>query len=1087
MRATIRDCTLTAAGRGEKVPTVGEAPRRQASSETRPEIRYTQELRFAVVMYGGASLAIYINGVAQELLALVRATAPDGKTALTATEDLRGTERVYRELGQLVSWQAVGENLPADTDPIRTRFVVDILSGTSAGGLNAIFLGKALANEQDLQPLRALWRDEADLALLVNDRDSQAGTTLTADSPPTSVLNSKRMYWQLLSALDSMDRESEAAPASRLVDELDCWITTTDIRGLLLPIDLYDRFVFERRHRKVFHFVSRSEDGGPGRNDFERSVNPFLAFAGRATSAFPFAFEPMQLADIDEVVRAEPFRDAYGKLGSRAPEWQRFFEEYLKPGSAETMKAAADQERVDAVRTASFGDGGYLDNKPFTYATETLARRRSTVPVDRRLIYVEPDPNDRPPVRKLLRDWRKHGPLADIDDRSPERPNALENVAAALLTLPRVETIREDIERLLERNRDLARLSDVARSVDIALRDEATLTPFPPGDVWRTMSAREWMNQVGVQYAAYYRLHVASVLDDLARTITRAAGFDEESDEEAAIRCYVQAWANDRFPEAGTGEQSQNELLVRFDLEYRLRRIQFLQHRIDELLRFDDTAESRFRQFGATVETMSSQSDWSQTVAAALYGVKVALDETLGALRAAGRSLWSRGANPLLPSLDALGLDRGTLFAILDGAHTREESVARAAERLDEQRLAKFDAVAQIVSEELKVAVAEARTNVLEALKPPPAETLYDGVDPVAVAFAALLSDFDLYWAYDSIIFPVAYGYLSEASRVEVVRISPEDATSIVDESERRRRKLAGTGVQHFGGFLDARWRRNDMLWGRLDAAERIIDTVLFEAPKELRAELLERAQLAIVEDEFETAERSELSRQLVEIALAARPGQGPELDEDERRRLHEIVRKLRTPKQILAFMKQPDGYEVNRQLDLDGQLRTAGRAAVVTGGVLDGISENPRVRFGTKWIARLGRLAWGLAELASPRFPWRSGRYWFSLAGLVALAMILLGIALNSDPTTHLGWVFLLALVGVAVTTWVLRDIFDKRRRELAAEPRLEPRPPPPRRQLLASRAAWVGAVAVVLVVALAVVEIVVHLGSDLKDLFGL
>jgi hypothetical protein len=40
-----------------------------------PKIDFTQETRFAVVMYGGVSLAIYMNGVAQELLKLVRATA----------------------------------------------------------------------------------------------------------------------------------------------------------------------------------------------------------------------------------------------------------------------------------------------------------------------------------------------------------------------------------------------------------------------------------------------------------------------------------------------------------------------------------------------------------------------------------------------------------------------------------------------------------------------------------------------------------------------------------------------------------------------------------------------------------------------------------------------------------------------------------------------------------------------------------------------------------------------------------------------------------------------------------------------------
>ena len=37
-----------------------------------PEYNPSNEVRFAVVMYGGVSLAIYINGVAQELFRLVR-------------------------------------------------------------------------------------------------------------------------------------------------------------------------------------------------------------------------------------------------------------------------------------------------------------------------------------------------------------------------------------------------------------------------------------------------------------------------------------------------------------------------------------------------------------------------------------------------------------------------------------------------------------------------------------------------------------------------------------------------------------------------------------------------------------------------------------------------------------------------------------------------------------------------------------------------------------------------------------------------------------------------------------------------------
>ena len=56
--------------------TTAEAPPRP-QPQGRPRMVVSQEMRFAIVMYGGTSLAIYINGVAQELLALVRATAAD--------------------------------------------------------------------------------------------------------------------------------------------------------------------------------------------------------------------------------------------------------------------------------------------------------------------------------------------------------------------------------------------------------------------------------------------------------------------------------------------------------------------------------------------------------------------------------------------------------------------------------------------------------------------------------------------------------------------------------------------------------------------------------------------------------------------------------------------------------------------------------------------------------------------------------------------------------------------------------------------------------------------------------------------------
>jgi hypothetical protein len=66
-----------------------------------------REVRFAVVMYGGVSLAIYINGVAQELLNMARATAPktadDGEALLGADpKQLTGSLAVSRKVGQFL-------------------------------------------------------------------------------------------------------------------------------------------------------------------------------------------------------------------------------------------------------------------------------------------------------------------------------------------------------------------------------------------------------------------------------------------------------------------------------------------------------------------------------------------------------------------------------------------------------------------------------------------------------------------------------------------------------------------------------------------------------------------------------------------------------------------------------------------------------------------------------------------------------------------------------------------------------------------------------------------------------------------------
>ena len=122
------------------------------------------------------------------------------------------------------------------------------------------------------------------------------------------------------------------------------------------------------------------------------------------------------------------------------------------------------------------------------------------------------------------------------------------------------------------------------------------------------------------------------------------------------------------------------------------------------------------------------------------------------------------------------------------------------------------------------------------------------------------------------VTFPLFYQTdVGEADVVEVIRVSPEDAKTLIDEGTSGCRKLAGTAIGHFGAFLDQLWRKNDILWGRLDGAERIITAILPNHPETRR--LIADAQAAIVCEATEGLGQFELHDLLVESFMRTRTG----------------------------------------------------------------------------------------------------------------------------------------------------------------------------------------------------------------------
>jgi patatin-related protein len=994
-----------------------------------PFTEVTQEVRFAVVMYGGVSLCIYINGVAQELLELSRVTAFGNDGNLL--HEPKGAGHVYRRIARYLDSDTLDSRLlESESDAkIRTRFIVDVLSGTSAGGLNSLFLAKALANDQGMEGLKHLWMEEADITRLLNDRESVRNEDgLTYPSEPASLLNSQRMYKKLLKAFDQMDFASSNPEEASLgkepecrwsphVNDLDCYITATDLDGLPIELKLHNTIATEQRYRNVFHFRYR----GPDRNDFVSRNNPFLAFAGRCTAAFPFAFEPMRLADIDDILSCWPrYNLTEADRDDLRQKWTRFYRDYVNAGI-----------NFDA---RSFGDGGYLDNKPFSYATRALMRRRAVLPVRRKLIYVEPSPESRKPIKG-----------------STGKPDFISNSIAALVSLPRYETIREDIQTILQRNKLLETVSRLTVDVpkDVALRNGNSQGQTGVQQPYERLGLSERIKRDGVGYGTYHRLRVIAVTRTLANIVARASGFNVDSDECQAIRWIIEQWRDatfdeepeqgakpfgkdgDAFPAPGQKRprSSQNSFLSAFDIDYRLRRIFFLQRRIGELLHArsplsksappDGLHEDNLvASFTPLVDDASKQKAFHQE----LRRIKAKLSEPLGDLLNAEAELYqaSELSDRLAKSLLGPTFAEKTKIQRRQGARKilllilKNPEEATAIYKEHEQE---FDAIARRIADVFEEFFAAARSKI-DAILPrlAPGQPIAKATTPTEAAQAALLPIWTQFDDYDSVIFPIQYGTAAtEANRVDIIRISPPDAKQLINELEdaKRRRKLAGTAVFSFGAFLARFWRENDMLWGRLDAAEVLIRTLLQDTPAAkthgLIDRLVEEAQRTVLSETLTLEQRQQLWGFICDAFSASSKsrGQTPQSADQIRASVGDLLAEFPDLDQrlriVLRFAGGEDDeklreyfqsqYQVRRHLAMAEQLRNVSRAGLIVSRMLNVLAAQRNLSAVKKHLVLLPRVAaivWGLVEISLPqRFAytlWQSWRYRFYVVGFVLL-----------------------------------------------------------------------------------------------------
>ena len=116
--------------------------------------------------------------------------------------------------------------------------------------------------------------------------------------------------------------------------------------------------------------VAEGSSGDDGRDEFGQDYNGALTFAARTTSCIPGVFPPVS------------FDKLRSWLGDRPVDLEKLETEFFRLYELSNFPPG----------WTWFVDGGVLDNKPFGPAVEAIRDRPAGVEVDRRLLYLEPDP-----------------------------------------------------------------------------------------------------------------------------------------------------------------------------------------------------------------------------------------------------------------------------------------------------------------------------------------------------------------------------------------------------------------------------------------------------------------------------------------------------------------------------------------------------------------------------------------------------------------------------------------------------------------------------------------------------------------------
>ncbi|MBA5777940.1 patatin-like protein [Stappia sp. F7233] len=775
------------------------------------------ELRLALVLYGGVSLAVYMHGVTREFLNIVRASRKLEREIFGNASGLREEIDAKAEPVTAALYRSLLEKF---TPEVSLRVVVDVVAGASAGGINGVMLARAIAHDLDIDMHRDFWLQNADVTELSNepvgltrylkgsiapviDRLVAMGLKSETTDPETREklrqfvqarwftppFSGERFVGWMLDAAAAMgtavgDNDEAAGRRGTLIPQgqrLDLFVTLTDFHGQRRRFDIDNAGVIEEKeHRRILRFKARHRAAGDVTSEFTDPFIPALVFAARATSSFPGAFPPMTVGEMDHVFleRGEPWFNEADPLERR-----RILLD----------KLAGDRDTDPAARV--FVDGSVVMNKPFQPVIDAIAKRPASREVVRRLVYVDPLP-------------------ADINTAEavdgPDVPGFFRVIFASMAHIPRNEPIGDALQHVAELNREVHHVADVIAAAEPVVEREVAeiirLDPRTPPTVNELTRARMEANEAahraaGYTYFGYQRLKLRVVTESLSILVSRLAalGGAEIGEQEVAAR--IAAWLEKGLEKTSRTSRTSPEIVMflrHLDVDYRIRRLRFVILRLNRLYRGGEwQAGNGSVAMDELKTTLYEQVDhltrrWSRE----FYG-----EETCRVAAEFARSSADDGAT-LANLLELLGQRMGLS---------------------DLDRLS--DDVFSVMA--YNYLPPERRAQLTSAY--------------VGFAF------------YDLVTLPVLRRPDAvEVNEIRIDRISPSDPHTLRPGGL----TLKGTTLSAFGAFFNRRWREHDYLWGRLNAADRLVTLVLSAAgpEKQLDASVCESLRhelfLAILREE---------------------------------------------------------------------------------------------------------------------------------------------------------------------------------------------------------------------------------------------